>query len=334
MRIVIYSPVFYPMIGGLENVALMLAQGLHNLGHEICVVCSVEHEEAEPFEFKVLRKPSGIEFLRCIRWAEVVLQMQVSLKGLWPLLLSPRRLVISHQTWLSEWDRPPTWQHHVKRFICRFASNITCSSAVAAALRLPCQIVPNPYDDKKFRLIPGALRQRDIIFVGRLVSDKGGSLLVEALRHLATKNIFPSITITGKGPEEKKLRDQVVTAKLEQQFIFTGELKGDALVHEMNRHRILVVPSLWPEPFGIVALEGLACGCFVVGSRLGGLSEAIGTFGATFANGDSLELAEALQRALLNRSQQSNEALQKTHLKMHSIEAVSKAYSDVLMQQH
>ena len=41
---------------------------------------------------------------------------------------------------------------------------------------------------------------------------------------------------------------------------------GAALAALLNQCRILVVPSLWAEPFGIVALEGIACGCVVVGS--------------------------------------------------------------------
>jgi glycosyltransferase involved in cell wall biosynthesis len=61
-----------------------------------------------------------------------------------------------------------------------------------------------------------------------------------------------------------------------------------------------VVPSRWREPFGIVALEGIACGCVVVGSAEGGLAEAIGPCGLTFPNGDAQALANALSRLLEN----------------------------------
>ena len=59
---------------------------------------------------------------------------------------------------------------------------------------------------------------------------------------------------------------------LERQVEFTGVLQGETLVRTLNAHRIMVVPSRTPEPFGVVALEGIACGCVVVGSEGGGLS--------------------------------------------------------------
>jgi glycosyltransferase involved in cell wall biosynthesis len=66
----------------------------------------------------------------------------------------------------------------------------------------------------------------------------------------------------------------------------------------MNHHQVIVIPSRWPEPFGIVALEGIACGCIAIGSEKGGLSEAIGNCGVTFRNGTSEELADRLAELL------------------------------------
>ena len=73
---------------------------------------------------------------------------------------------------------------------------------------------------------------------------------------------------------------------------------ADKLVELLNRHKVLVVPSRYDEPFGIVALEGIACGCVVVGSNRGGLRESIGPCGFTFPNGDVSALAQALARIL------------------------------------
>jgi glycosyltransferase involved in cell wall biosynthesis len=79
-----------------------------------------------------------------------------------------------------------------------------------------------------------------------------------------------------------------------------GKLVGKDLGSEFNRHKILVVPSKWPEPFGIVALEGLACGCKVICSSEGGLPEAVGEFGVLFKNGSVDELAIAMENILNN----------------------------------
>jgi glycosyltransferase involved in cell wall biosynthesis len=89
---------------------------------------------------------------------------------------------------------------------------------------------------------------------------------------------------------ENKVRDLKLAATVE----FVGSQIGAQLAETLNRHRILVVPSRWPEPFGIVALEAIACGCVVVGSDQGGLPEAIGGCGITFPNNDARALAQSL----------------------------------------
>ena len=63
-------------------------------------------------------------------------------------------------------------------------------------------------------------------------------------------------------------------------------------------HKIMVVPSTWAEPFGIVALEGIASGCALIASANGGLKDAVGSCGLFFPNGDATALAAAIQKVL------------------------------------
>ena len=72
----------------------------------------------------------------------------------------------------------------------------------------------------------------------------------------------------------------------------------------LQEHKILVIPSRYDEPFGVVALEGIACGCVAVGSVGGGLPEAIGPCGLTFPNGDAAALAQALEQLLRQPNEQ------------------------------
>jgi glycosyltransferase involved in cell wall biosynthesis len=76
------------------------------------------------------------------------------------------------------------------------------------------------------------------------------------------------------------------------------------LVKLLQEHKILVIPSRYDEPFGVVALEGIACGCVAVGSSGGGLPEAIGSCGVTFPNGDANALAQALEQLLRQPDEQ------------------------------
>jgi glycosyltransferase involved in cell wall biosynthesis len=90
----------------------------------------------------------------------------------------------------------------------------------------------------------------------------------------------------------------VADLHLQSQVEFAGPQHGEQLAKLLQQHQVLVVPSFWQEPFGIVALEGIACGCVIVGSAGGGLAEAIGPCGLTFPNGDAGALAKAMAKLL------------------------------------
>ena len=98
-------------------------------------------------------------------------------------------------------------------------------------------------------------------------------------------------------------------------------------------HQIMVVPSRWLEPFGIVALEGIACGCVVVGSAGGGLKDAIGPCGVTFPNGDIQTLTQKIADLLLNPYKLATyKAKAELHLLPHKRLAVAEAYLKVFEQ--
>ncbi len=304
MKIVIHSPAFPPQIGGLEEIARICAQGLTNLGHEVTVLCESPNDPPVEFPFRVLRATSWWNAFSVTMACDVFLMFNMSLKGLPLPLLCGKPLVVFHQGWYGRDRNDLSFRARLKCWLSRkLATNVACSRAVGTYLGGPVEIIPNAYNDQVFRLRSEISRERDVLFVGRLVSDKGCSLLVDALAQLAVVGLRPSLTITGTGPEEANLRQQVANLGLAEQTQFTGALRGDELARLMNTHRFQVVPSIWEEPFGIVALEGIASGCQVIGSERGGLIDAIGPCGWTFPNGDSAALAAVLRRQL-DRSRQ------------------------------
>jgi glycosyltransferase involved in cell wall biosynthesis len=324
MKIVVHSPAFYPMIGGLEAFAAMLAGGLQARGHEVVVLCETELEPgvAEPFSFRVVR---GASFFAKANWlgrADAVVQAQISLKGLLPWSLTRKPLLVSHQTWLREaGDAPMTWPTRLKRLACRFACNVTCSAAIGRDLGLPHTVIPNPYDDALFRLRPEIPRDHDLLFVGRLVSDKGADLLLQALARLPGRRL----TLVGDGPEAAALPRLAEEWKVADRVTFIGPKRGEELARLMNAHRVLVVPSRWAEPFGIVALEGAASGCTVIASDGGGLPEAVGPCGRVFRSGDAEALAHAVAAVTAPEP-----AAVAAHLARHRAGAVVAAYEAVL----
>jgi glycogen(starch) synthase len=331
VKILVYCPVFYPSVGGLEVNVAQLAAGFHEAGHEVVVVATTANPDPEPFAFRVVRRPSRRELLRLARWCDVFFQANVSLRGLWPLLLVRRPWVVSHQGWYSRPDGSRSPQDRLKRFVLRWGRSISNSQAVADDLATPSVVIPNAYREDLFRRLPEVPRTGELMFLGRLVSDKGVDVLLAALGLLAARGIRPGLTIAGDGPERSLLEDQVRRLGIAGQVRFLGSRQGEETVRLLNAHRILVVPSRYDEPFGIVALEGIACGCLVIGSRGGGLKEAIGGCGLLFRNGNAGELADLLAAAMADpgRFAPAPEAVS-AHLVRHTGQAMVTAYLRVI----
>ncbi|HVS62080.1 MAG TPA: glycosyltransferase family 4 protein [Thermoanaerobaculia bacterium] len=332
MRVLLYSPAFKPSIGGLETVVAMLAENLTRFGVDVVVITTTSAPERDCEPYRVVRQPSASTLLRWTRWCDVYYQANVSLRGLWPLLFLRRPWVVSHHSWYRRTDGRVAWQDRIKkRLLYRAAASISVSSAIAGGLGTPSIVVPNAYRDELFRRIPGIVPERDLIFVGRLVSDKGADLLLEALALLREQGQRASLTVVGSGPEEPALRAQIAALDLDEQVALVGPLPHRELVPTLNRHRILVVPSRYEEPFGIVALEGIACGCVVVASEGGGLPEAIGPCGVTFPNGDVPALADRLQEVLGSPDLRARlRARAAEHLAEHSRGAIALRHLEIL----
>jgi glycogen synthase len=169
-----------------------------------------------------------------------------------------------------------------------------------------------------------------LAFVGRFVSDKGAALLIEALARLKPSGMTPRLLMIGDGPERRNLEEQARRLDLAGQIEFAGSRRDEALVEALNSASILVVPSLFKEPFGIVALEGIACGCAVIASGGGGLPEAVGSCGLTFTNGDVPALTGCIAELLENPERRRNLlAGAAQHLAGFTAEAVAERYLEL-----
>lgn len=329
MRILIYSPQFSPQLGGVEVVTEQLARAWVALGVAVVVVCHTPDPQGQQYPFKLLRNPDPWRWLRGVQGCDLVVYSCISLKGLWPLVLTGKPWAAIHHTWYRRPDGSVGWAERLKLAVMGWARlNIAVSGAIAAHLPVPALVIENPYADDLFNeYSTPEERSHRLIFVGRLVSDKGVDLLITALAHLKQRGLQPDLTIIGTGPELPRLEAQVIAEGLQSQVRFWGELPPMAVAEQLNHHQILVIPSRWQEPFGIVALEGMACGCVVIGSEGGGLKDAIGPGGMTFPNGDVAALTEAIA-TLLTEPQTCTEYRQaaQAHLERHQREAIARQY--------
>jgi glycogen(starch) synthase len=145
-------------------------------------------------------------------------------------------------------------------------------------------VIPNAIDASKYE-IPvdrGAVRQRYgvgwgeklVLCVGRLVPQKGVEYFIRAIPKIARRFPEAKYVIVGEGWSRDLLEGEARASGHADKIRFTGFASDIEVINLMTSADVLVVPSIY-EPFGIVALEGMATGVPVVASQVGGLAEVI-----------------------------------------------------------
>ncbi len=158
-------------------------------------------------------------------------------------------------------------------------------------------VLPNPID---LAAIPKAgSRGTKILFAGRVVADKGADAFVAACA-LALPRL-PGWTAAMIGadrfgpaspetPYLARLRAEAAAASVAME----GYRPREAVLAAMAEAAIVAVPSRWPEPFGMVALEAMACGAALAYAPRGGLPEVVGDAGVAIDPDDPAAMAETL----------------------------------------
>lgn len=217
------------------------------------------------------------EFSECLRCCSQTMSTQRSVRAL--LLAFPR-------LWFSK----------------RAAANIMVTNYVGGRLQLPrSRTIYLGIDEvEPLRSQSTTVQQNglEVAYVGRLVSEKGLPLLLEAAKHLADASRPFKVTFIGDGPERARLTQLVRDLDLQDRVSFTGHLKGTELDRTVNRIGVVVMPSIWAETAGLAAIEQMMRGRLVIAADIGGLGEIVGNAGLKFTPGDWRSLAACLQRAI------------------------------------
>jgi glycosyltransferase involved in cell wall biosynthesis len=117
---------------------------------------------------------------------------------------------------------------------------------------------------------------------------KGIDLLLRAFARLRAIAPTATLRIVGRGSQRAALEQLTAALDLVGVVDFRGYVAPSEVEHQLTDAWALVVPSLWAEPLGLVALEAIARGVPVIASANGGLGEVVrhGTSGFVFPNGD------------------------------------------------
>jgi len=220
---------------------------------------------------------------------------------------NPQAKIVLHMNcdWLAQLDRKT-----IDKRLKHADAIIGCSEFVTANIRARfphhadrCMTVYNGVDPGRFHSNGSQPRPSHggrIAFVGRISPEKGLHVLLEAFERVAA--LRPHATLEIIGPEAVapaeyivNLSDEPMVRKLRRFYggsyleylrrqvrgpmvgrvSFAGGLSHSAVVEHLRHADLCVVPSVWPEPFGIPAVEAMAMGLAVVASRVGGLTEIV-----------------------------------------------------------
>src|SRR5438876_7896376 len=206
----------------------------------------------------------------------------------------------------------------IERLLVEQSDGIICCSNymldhiqyVLGAVKTKIRVIPNGVEASRFnngrqpQLIPTGVSEdrKTILYVGRIVREKGIFTLLDAFEKLRKQGKDVSLVLVGEGPLKEDLAKEVLRRKLNDRVKLAGFVDEKKLVSLYNSSDAFVLPSHY-EPFGMVALEAMASRVPVVVSDVGGLSEIVedGVTGVKVPSSDPHALAEGILRVLDNR---------------------------------
>ena len=178
-----------------------------------------------------------------------------------------------------------TWQRKVQRYV---ALNDFCRDEFIRG-GLPAERIAIKPNFVNAPALPASVDRRGILFVGRLSPEKGIATLLSAAATLPPGSLY----LAGDGPEAARVAGATGVLTL-------GNLAPQAVADAMASAVAVVVPSIWPEAFGLVAVEAFAMATPVIASQIGALEAIVeeGVTGLHAVAGDAVNLADRLRWAL------------------------------------
>ena len=168
---------------------------------------------------------------------------------------------------------------------------------------IPNIFVPNAIDidyDKHHDIVTKRLEKKDniinFLFIGSLEGFKGINFLIETFKEIQSDDI--RLTICGVG----KLQNQVIESiKSDSRIQYLGRVDKEEKENVFVNSDVMIVPSIWYEPFGRVIIEAYKFGLPVIACESGGITELLNDkYSIGIPSGDKIKLIEAILK-LSNR---------------------------------
>ena len=327
MRVLIWSELFWPHIGGAEIFAVRLCQALQERGHDLVVATT--HQDPRLPAYEVHR---GIGIHRFPFWAvlarhdlEEVARLQRRISELKrefePDLVHAVSAAASAFFELQTRDNPPLpllmrlynqmdYLKHpngIMARLCLRADRIQCVSKATAErfcallpeLKDRCSVVYGGFEPPSRRVRPPDSGEARLVCVGRLDPVKGFDVALAALAILAPRFPGAELTIVGDGPERESLKARARELGVADRTRFTGFVAPGRVCEPIEAASLALIPSR-SEGLPNVAIQAAFLGRPIVGTDVGGLPEAVvdGETGRLVPPDDPAALAAAVAELL------------------------------------
>lgn len=331
MRLLYWTETFWPLIGGVQNYAKQFIPAIRERGFEVTVVTVrfQDHPETETVDgttvirlpvHEVLQSRDPAAFLSLRRKLDRLhgeIRPQVIHANFYgpsvALLvdINKRRPVPTVVACHQDLSDTTGFGSTVAQLMDQ-ASWVTAVSR--SALQNVRELFPQVRDKSSFiynGLSVGAFRPTPIpegpprvVCVGRLVEIKGFEIALEAFAAIAADFPEARLVVAGDGPEKPALSRRAAELGISDAVEFPGWVESAGVREMIAGSTAVIVPSRFPETFGLVAAEAALMARPVVATRLGGLEEVVedGETGALVRNGDAAAFAEALRRLFSDRA--------------------------------
>jgi glycogen(starch) synthase len=328
MRILCWSHLFYPNIGGIEVLLMRLLPALRDRGHDILVVAShgidtpaeatFEGIPVRRFDFRhaIVRK-NPVEIAR-LRAAVAALKRQFApdLVHLHfpgpdaffhtatrdahaaPTLLTFHTPPAEHRlgpgTLVGELIESAAWVTAVSR------ATLEEARAVVPGLAARSSLVYNGLPWPAPAPAPLGFGPPHLLAMGRMAAEKGFDVAIDAFAAVSARWPGCRLTLAGEGSARPALERQAAALGLSDRVRFTGWVHPDAIAALLNESTIVLAPARWNEPFCLVAVEAAQMARPVVASAIAGLKETVlhGETGLLVPAGDAAALASAVSTLL------------------------------------
>jgi glycogen(starch) synthase len=363
MKIIYWTPLFWPDIGGIETLAMKFLPAIRNQGYEIVAVTShgsfklpekTYYNDIPVYRYPILTTLASNNLKQLIKVLQHISNLKQTFK--------PDLIHISFGVPSIAYFHLKTMHIHTTPTIVSVYPDLSCSSDSPntvlgeilgkadwitsdskATLHKAIQKFPeisgkssviyNGIDIPKIEPVNLNFKEPHIVCLGRLVNQKGFDLVITAF--VQVLKYFPNayLTIAGDGPARNSLEQQANKLGLNEKIHFPGKIASEEIAVLINKATVVVISSCDHDSSPVVALEAAQMARPVVASRVGGIPELVlhQRTGLLVENKNITAFADAISFLLDNpvMAQQMGFAARKRAIEVFSLERYIDAYDNL-----